>query len=85
MNIKITADSTCDLSDELINENNVEIFPLYIVKGNGTFKDKLEISTDDIFNYYAQRRSSVPHRLFRNTTTSSVLQLCRKNTMRLFI
>ena len=56
MNIKITADSTCDLSDELINENNVEIFPLYIVKGNGTFKDKLEISTDDIFNYYAQTK-----------------------------
>lgn len=56
MNIKITADSTCDLSDGLINENRVEIFPLYIVKGDETFKDKLEISTDDIFNYYTQTK-----------------------------
>ncbi len=56
MNIKITADSTCDLSDELINENNVEIFPLYIVKGDETYKDRLEISTDDIFSYYDQTK-----------------------------
>lgn len=27
MRIKITADSTCDLSPELIRENDIEIFP----------------------------------------------------------
>ena len=30
MRIKITADSTCDLSPELVQENNIEIFPLFI-------------------------------------------------------
>lgn len=56
MNIKITADSTCDLSEELVKENNVEIFPLYIVKGGVPYKDKLEITTDDIFKHYEQTK-----------------------------
>lgn len=32
MNIKITADSTCDLSEELVKKYDIEILPLYIVK-----------------------------------------------------
>ncbi len=56
MKIKITADSTCDLSDELIEGNNIYIFPLYIVKGDETFKDKLEITTKDIFGYYQETK-----------------------------
>ena len=34
MRIKITADSTCDLSPELIRENDIEIFPLFINMGD---------------------------------------------------
>ena len=33
MSIKITADSTCDLSRELIEKYNIEIVPLSIVRG----------------------------------------------------
>ena len=34
MRIKITADSTCDLSPELVQENNIEIFPRFINRGD---------------------------------------------------
>lgn len=34
MKIKITSDSTCDLSPELLRENDIELFPLFINKGD---------------------------------------------------
>ena len=30
MKIKITSDSTCDLSPELLREKDIELFPLFI-------------------------------------------------------
>ena len=44
MKIKITADSTCDLSRELIEENNIEILPLYVVKDGVSYRDGVEIN-----------------------------------------
>ena len=51
-NIQITADSTCDLSPELIKQHNILINPLYIVKGDQSYKDGLEISPEDIYAYF---------------------------------
>ena len=53
MNIKITADSTCDLSKELMEENNIEILPLYVVKDGASYRDGLEITPQDIFDFVA--------------------------------
>lgn len=51
MNIKITADSTCDLSQELIDKYDITIIPLYIVKDGVSLKDGVEIRPGDIFEY----------------------------------
>jgi DegV family protein with EDD domain len=51
MNIKIIADSTCDLSPELIEKYNIRIVPLCISKGDAVLKDGLEITPKDIFDY----------------------------------
>ncbi|MDR1217940.1 MAG: DegV family protein [Oscillospiraceae bacterium] len=51
MKIKISADSTCDLTHELIDRYDIGIVPLYIVKGGESFKDGLEITPDDLFDY----------------------------------
>lgn len=53
MKIKITADSTCDLSPELIQENDIEIFPLFVNKGNESFLDGVTITPADIFAHVA--------------------------------
>ena len=50
MNIKITADSTCDLSKELMEENNIEILPLYVVKDGASYRDGLEITLGEFFS-----------------------------------
>ncbi len=47
--IKIVADSTCDLSQELIEKYNIQIAPLHIVLGEEEFKDGEEISPDEIY------------------------------------
>lgn len=54
MNIKITADSTCDLSKELVEENEIEILPLYVVKEGVSYRDGLEITPQDIFDFVEQ-------------------------------
>lgn len=53
MAIKITSDSTCDLSRELLNKHDIELFPLYITLGGKTLKDGIEIVPDDIFAHVA--------------------------------
>ncbi len=49
--VRIFADSTCDLSKELIEKYNVEILPLYITIGDKTGKDGVEITSEDIFKW----------------------------------
>ena len=51
MRIKITADSTCDLPPEIIERHDIGITPLYIIKDETFYKDRLEISVSDIFEY----------------------------------
>lgn len=47
----ISADSTCDLSPELIERYGVVISPLYIIKDGREYKDGVEIRPKDIFEY----------------------------------
>ncbi|GFR37869.1 hypothetical protein PRECH8_11650 [Insulibacter thermoxylanivorax] len=49
--IKITADSTCDLSPEIIESLGIQIVPLHIVVGDKTFDDGVNIKPEDIFRY----------------------------------
>lgn len=40
--IKIIADSTCDLSDELIKKCDIDILPLYIHMGDKNIRTSLK-------------------------------------------
>lgn len=47
--VKIIADSTCDLSDEIIKKFNIDLLPLYIHMGDKEYKDRLEITPEDTY------------------------------------
>jgi len=47
--IRIVADSTCDLSKEIIEEYGISIVPLHIVLGEKEYLDGKEISPDEIY------------------------------------
>ena len=59
MRIRISADSTCDLSKELLEKYDVAITPLYIRLGEKDLRDSIEVTRDDIFSY-VERTKSIP-------------------------
>jgi len=50
MNIKIIADSTCDLSQEIIEQYDISIVPLLVNIDGQEFRDRLDIQTDEFYN-----------------------------------
>lgn len=52
MKIKITADSTCDLSTELIEKYNIGIMPLFVALGEKNCVDGVTIQPTEIYDYY---------------------------------
>ena len=51
MSVKIIADSTCDLSKDLLEKYDISVLPLHIVLGDKEYKDGLEISPDEIYEW----------------------------------
>ena len=49
--IAISADSTCDLSRDLLEQYNIAIAPLYILKEEQAFRDGVDFHPQDIFDY----------------------------------
>ena len=54
--IVVYADSTCDLSEKLIMEHNINILPLYVTFGEEIYKDKLEINPDNLYKKVDQNK-----------------------------
>jgi DegV family protein with EDD domain len=53
MKIKVTSDSTCDLSKELVEKYNIGILPLIVVKDGVEHRDGVDIVPADIFAHVA--------------------------------
>ena len=49
--VKIIADSTCDLSPELLKRYDIDIIPLHILLGTDEYKDGLTITPEEIFRW----------------------------------
>ncbi len=51
MKIRITADSTCDLSPEYVAEHHIVVIPLTVSMGGQDYTDGADIAPDDIFRH----------------------------------
>lgn len=51
MSIRIVADSTCDLSKELIEKYDISVIPLSIVMGDNSYYDGVETTPDEIYTW----------------------------------
>ena len=54
MPVKIIADSTCDLSPELIERYHIDIAPLYVNLGDKLYRDDADFTEEQIFDYVRQ-------------------------------
>ena len=52
--IIISSDSTCDLSQELIQRYNIHILPMGVALGDNSYRDGVDITPDDIYAYVAK-------------------------------
>ena len=53
MNIKILSDSTCDLSQAILDENNITLVPLTVIMADQQYKDGVTITPAEIFDHVA--------------------------------
>lgn len=51
---KLIADSTCDLSDEVLEKYAIDIAPLNVLIDGKTFRDRLDIDADTFFSRIAE-------------------------------
>ncbi len=54
-NIVLCADSTCDLSAELLEKYHVNIYPLHVLVDEKSYRDGVDITPDDIYKTYAEK------------------------------
>lgn len=49
LSVRVSADSTCDLSPELLQAYGIETVPLYVVMDGNAYKDGLELTPDELY------------------------------------
>lgn len=59
MSIKITSDSTSDLSPALLEQYDITVLPLYVTMGEQTRRDGVDARPEDLFAY-VERTGSLP-------------------------
>lgn len=47
--IQIVADSTCDLTPDMIRDHNIRIIPLHVVFGDRTYRDGADMTTAELY------------------------------------
>lgn len=53
----ITTDSTCDLSEEIINRFNIKIIPLLVTFNDKSYKDREDITTEQLYELVNQEKT----------------------------
>ena len=56
--IKITADSTCDLSPSLLEKLEISLMPLHVLIDEEDFRDGVDITPKEIFQYVGEQGKS---------------------------
>jgi DegV family protein with EDD domain len=56
--IRIVADSTCDLSKELIEKYQISIIPLCITLGEDTYLDGIDITPEEIYKWSDEHKTT---------------------------
>jgi DegV family protein with EDD domain len=57
--VKLFADSTCDLSPELLKRHNISVIPMYVTLDDESRKDGVEVTVEEVFAY-TERTKQTP-------------------------
>lgn len=56
--VKIIADSTCDLSPELVTKYDIDILPLHILLGEDEYEDGKNVTPEEIFSWSDEHKTT---------------------------
>ena len=54
MKLAIVTDSTCDLTSEFLEQNNVTVLPLKVIYKDREYLDRIEIQPEDVYSCFAE-------------------------------
>ena len=64
--ILLSADSTCDISGDLLKSTNARLFPLHIILGEQSYEDGINITPDEIYDNF-RKTGKLPKTAATNT------------------
>ncbi len=56
--VKIIADSTCDLTKELLTEYDISLLPLHVLCGDKEYRDGVDITQQELFAWAEQNKTT---------------------------
>lgn len=69
MNIKILSDSACDLPEDIIQEYDIDILPIVVIKDENEYLDKVNISPNQVYtdmrNGQIYKTAQIPPNIFK--------------------
>lgn len=79
MSVKIISDSTCDLSEELIEKYHIMILPLHVMLGEAEYEDGRNISPDEIYKWSDENKETPKTSAPAITDVIELMRECRKD------
>ncbi len=56
--VRIVTDSTCDLSQELLDRYDIKVIPLCIIMDDQSYKDGVEVKTEDVLKWSNENKTT---------------------------
>ena len=78
MSVKIIADSTCDLTKELLEKYDISIIPLHIVLGEKEYRDGSEIRPDEIYQWSDTNKEAPKTSAISISDAMEIYEACAK-------
>lgn len=76
MRVRIISDSTCDLSEELIEKYHVMVLPLHVMLGDEEYRDGKNITPDEIYKWSDANKATPTTSAPSITDVMDVMQAC---------
>jgi DegV family protein with EDD domain len=59
MTIKILTDSTCDLPETIVRENEITVVPIYIIMGLQEYRDGVDLTRQEFYQRLPEQKLQV--------------------------
>ena len=85
MSIRIIVDSTTDIIEEYVEKYNIEILPLYVVIDDKEYKDKISITTEEVYQQMRQDKLPKTSQVNIGDSYETIERICKDGDDAIYI